>query len=214
MAFVRLPREWYGYYHTATMNFRPGTLTAPPVTRTPRYGWRFWHVDDDGLLWPPFASPRGYLTQQIPWADKALPADGVATADCPHGRTPAAPGCDCGLYFWPSADDMYRAVRLFEMVGRSRVVITFGEVNGPFQVDRTFYGLNMDDQFRGLRGNSYRVLCAVATIGCAMQWAYEQIPLKMYGTFPTELLGRITPDLHNTSLPFPDLKEIEKEYAV
>ncbi|MCK8644402.1 hypothetical protein [Mycobacterium colombiense] len=140
------------------MNFLPGTLTAPPINiAAVKHGWRIYRLDRYGLLWPPFASLGGHATEPL------SPLNGAAVAACPHGYTPAALECDCGLYFWPLAHDLLRAVRATEIAGSCWGVITFGEVAGPFQPDRTFYDLDNRDMFRGFRGHCYRVLVAIAT---------------------------------------------------
>lgn len=85
---------------------------------------------------------------------------------------------------------------MFGLVGDVRKVITFGTVAGPFQTDTTFKGMDHVDLFRGLRCHTYRALCAITTVECAMQWGYD-IALEPYGA----------------GVPFPDLSQIEKTYT-
>lgn len=176
-----LPPEWLGYYDTATLNFRPGTVTAPyaPAKYAPRFGWRFWHLRE-GVLWPPFAVLEGSFADLYGFCAKPLPPTGLAIAECPFGGEPAALDCDCGVCFWPDVGDMYRAVRLFRISGNPGVVVTFGAVTGPVSPDPNMKGLDMRDAFRGYRAGAYFVLAAIVEISAVHQLGGYRMPVRTY----------------------------------
>lgn len=183
---LALPRDWYRYYDTAAIGFGAHQL-MPSYTPRHDVGWRFWERRSGKLVSPFVALATNNLPTYV------LPPNGLAVAVCDQEHQPPAFDHDCGLHYWPRLVDIYRAIRIFRLARCARRVVTFGKAFGPYLPDESF---TLDGQhlFRGLRATAYQVLCAIAVPHAVIDPSYD-FPMLVYTD------------------TFPDLHEIEKEYA-
>lgn len=88
--------------------------------------WRYWIVRPGNVL----ASPV---------TGDTLPRDGVHTARCDHHQQPPAEGCDCGIGYWPTKQDMQQAVVKLALMREAnifhRVAVTVGTAHGQILPD-------------------------------------------------------------------------------
>lgn len=74
--------------------------------------WRFWAV-----------KPGTTLTK-----------GGIHTARCVHHPAPPAEGCDCGIGYWPTKQDMQQAIEKLPLM-HNRLAVTVGVAGGPILPD-------------------------------------------------------------------------------